>query len=308
MVRPAVVTTVPSGIQTEVTYNGSVDAPVNAGTYAIEVFVDDQDYSGTAGGSLIIEKAPLSATANDLQKGYGETNPAPTVSYSGFVNSETIAVIDQLPAISTSVNLTMDAGEYPIELSGGLDNNYSIVLHNGVFSVGKANQLITFDAIGDKLLNESPLILVATSSSGLPVSFEVVSGNATVAGDVLTLTNAGEVRVSATQQGNHNFNPASEKQTFRASILTGVETNMEANIKLYPNPASKVFTIYLPDDIREASITIVDSKGQSVLTTTSAAESTHDIHHLAPGLYLVRIRPSSTSGMNADVVRKLVVR
>ncbi len=72
-------------------------------------------------------------------------------------------------------------------------------------------QAITFPQIPNKLTTDAPFMLNATASSGLPVSFEVVSGPATVSGSEVTLTGSpGEVVIKATQEGDATYNPAEE--------------------------------------------------------------------------------------------------
>lgn len=66
-------------------------------------------------------------------------------------------------------------------------------------------QTITFPAIGDQVITSRAVNLSATTSSGLPVSFSVVSGPAAVRGTVLTLTGLGSVTVRALQVGNSNY-------------------------------------------------------------------------------------------------------
>jgi hypothetical protein len=56
------------------------------------------------------------------------------------------------------------------------------------------------------------IALSATSSSGLTVSFSLVSGPATLSGSALTLTGIGTVVVSATQPGNANYAAATNVQ------------------------------------------------------------------------------------------------
>ena len=72
------------------------------------------------------------------------------------------------------------------------------------FKVSQTAQKIIFKPVTTALMTSPPLTLVATSSSGLPVSFVVVSGPATlgVDGKTLTFTGAGSVVVRATQSGN----------------------------------------------------------------------------------------------------------
>ena len=74
-------------------------------------------------------------------------------------------------------------------------------------------QTITFPEIPDKLSTAAPFALGATASSGLPVSYSIVSpaGVATLAGGTVTLTGAaGAVTVRASQAGNATYDPAPE--------------------------------------------------------------------------------------------------
>ena len=55
--RSATVTTVPSGLNVDITYNGSPTAPTNSGNYAVIATVNDLNYAGTASGTLVITPA-----------------------------------------------------------------------------------------------------------------------------------------------------------------------------------------------------------------------------------------------------------
>jgi hypothetical protein len=72
------------------------------------------------------------------------------------------------------------------------------------FTVTKAAQTITFAPPATQLMNAPPIILSASASSKLPVTFSVVSGPAILGGDgkTLSLTGPGAVVVQATQAGN----------------------------------------------------------------------------------------------------------
>jgi alpha-tubulin suppressor-like RCC1 family protein len=69
-------------------------------------------------------------------------------------------------------------------------------------------QSLVFNPPPTVYLNEGPVALIATASSGLPVGFRVLSGPATVNGQLLTLTGPGVVKVEATQVGTPNLAPA----------------------------------------------------------------------------------------------------
>ena len=76
------------------------------------------------------------------------------------------------------------------------------------FTVAKASQTISFGALADKTYGDSPFAVSASASSGLPVSFSVQSGPATINGSTVTITGAGMVTVRAAQAGNTNYNAA----------------------------------------------------------------------------------------------------
>ncbi len=75
----------------------------------------------------------------------------------------------------------------------------------------KQNQNISFFGIPDKITTDPPFAVRATASSGLPVTFSIVSGPATISGEVVSLTgNQGMVVVRAKQEGNDQYNAALE--------------------------------------------------------------------------------------------------
>jgi hypothetical protein len=72
----------------------------------------------------------------------------------------------------------------------------------------KAPQTITFAPPGDHGLAAPPFALVATATSGLPVSFSLLSGPATLTGHSVEVTGAGSVTIQASQPGDAFFLPA----------------------------------------------------------------------------------------------------
>jgi len=133
-----------------------------------------------------------------------------SATYDGTAKSAT-ATTD--PA-GLTVNFTYDGSSVAPTNAG----NYSVVgtvadtTYNGAASgtlvIAKANQTITFGVLSDTTLAASPLTLSASSTSGLPVTFVVVSGPANVSGNTLNLTGSGTVTVEARQIGNGNYNAA----------------------------------------------------------------------------------------------------
>ena len=79
-----------------------------------------------------------------------------------------------------------------------------------VTATPRVDQTITFVDIPNKTVQSANFDLNATASSGLPVSFAVVSGtSATVESNgTVTITGAGVTTIRASQDGNGSYNPA----------------------------------------------------------------------------------------------------
>jgi gliding motility-associated-like protein len=183
----------------------------NAGSYAItlsEGSADNYTINNTE-GTLLVEKALLSVTADDKSRIYGKVNPEFTVSYSGFLNGDNVDILDNKPIAYTSADLASDAGKYDIIVGSGIDNNYSFKYNKGILEIDKADQVLTFEAIPSGLRTTQKHELIATSTSGLPVRFESsVNSIADISGNNMTVLKEGTVMITAIQEGNNNWNPA----------------------------------------------------------------------------------------------------
>ena len=97
-----------------------------------------------------------------------------------------------------SVHFTSSSSNY-------LDADASISL-----TILPAAQTIEFAGVPNQVFGAAPVLLTATSSSGLPVTFAVISGPATVNGSRLRITGVGAVTVQASQAGSGNYAAANE--------------------------------------------------------------------------------------------------
>ena len=124
-------------LDTEPTASTTAIITTDAGTESITVSGgSDTNYSFSyTSANLTINKATLTATADDKSRKYGEVNPAFTITFIGFKNGEDKSVIDTEPMASTTASATTNAGAADISLIGGSDTNYSITLENGVLTI-----------------------------------------------------------------------------------------------------------------------------------------------------------------------------
>ena len=96
-------------------------------------------------------------------------------------------------------------------------------------------------------LADSPVMLTATATSGLPVSY--TSSDSTIAyveGDRLHLVADGYAWLTATQEGNYQYFPAEPVQRLLTVGNVGIATvGADGQAKAYPNPTSGQVTIDL---------------------------------------------------------------
>ncbi|SDT23587.1 gliding motility-associated C-terminal domain-containing protein [Mucilaginibacter mallensis] len=118
-----------------------------AGTYPINASgAVDPNYTFVyVPGTLTIDKAALTVTADNQSSTYGAALPTLTASYSGFVNGDNSASLTTAPTISTTGTSASPAGSYPITASGAVDPNYTISYTAGTLTIGKAALTVTAD-------------------------------------------------------------------------------------------------------------------------------------------------------------------
>jgi sugar lactone lactonase YvrE len=105
------------------------------------------------------------------------------------------------------------------------------------------SQFITFPTIGDRPVTSPPFALTATASSGLPVSYQIVSGPATLSGGTLTVTGIGTVTVRASQAGNLTYLPAPDAdQSFTVTKSPATVTLGSLNPTYNGSPKSATAT------------------------------------------------------------------
>jgi RHS repeat-associated protein len=92
-----------------------------------------------------------------------------------------------------------------------LTTEYNTVTASVQLTVTPATQTISFMPPASPVTyGVAPITLTATSSSGLPVTFSVLSGPGSISGSTLTTTGAGTVVVAANQAGNANYAAAAQ--------------------------------------------------------------------------------------------------
>ena len=141
------------------------------------------------------------------------SNIAPT----GDFSESDDCPIDTTLAASCTLNITFKP------TGAGTRTGAITITDNGYFTTsltinlqGTGNaltpQTITFPTPVTQTYGAAPITLSATASSGLTVTYQVISGPASVNGNSLTITGAGQVTVEADQAGNAQYAAATPVQ------------------------------------------------------------------------------------------------
>lgn len=200
--RGVTVVTTPAGLAHAVTYAGGA-VPINAGSYAVDVSIVDANYTGSTAATLTIAKAlqTVSLSVNGART-IGAQVALSAVASSGL--PVTVSVVSGNATVSASALTLHDSGSVALRaVQGGNGNYHAALTEITTAATAKRAQLITFNAPLGRRSDAPAFALGATATSGLPVSFAIVSGPAVLSGDSLTLTGTlGTVTVRASQSGD----------------------------------------------------------------------------------------------------------
>jgi hypothetical protein len=163
--------------------------------------------------------------------------------------------------VGSTVTLTGVPGTVTMTASQPASNPYAAGSATTSFNVIKHPQTINFTQPATPVPpTASPVTLVATATSGLPVVFSVVSGPATVSGNQLTFTGFGTIVVAANQAGNAIYDPAPQvtRQLFVLNNTVTVTLTGAPNPVFLKNPITFTASVASPSGTPTGSITFMD--------------------------------------------------
>ena len=169
----------------------------------------DQTITRTAAGVTVVSRLARPGAGGAADTVYLSSTYTDTTPNNNGISSGTSQTLPSDPVYSPrydSVGIVF-SGAYlnSANTSSAQFDNVAVTYTPGTDATA---QIITFDPLADRPFDPGPIALTATASSGLPVSYAVTSGPATVSGSTLTLTGVGEVTVRASQTGDSIWLPA----------------------------------------------------------------------------------------------------
>ncbi|WKN43424.1 M6 family metalloprotease domain-containing protein [Tunicatimonas pelagia] len=165
--------------------------------------------------SFVVQKASQTIEFDELDDVVYEANKEIRLTATSDQNLPiTFSVVEGGVNLAGQTLVVQRAGKVTIEASQAGNKNFATASVQQSFEVTKAPQIITFTEIEDKAAGDEPFALEATSNADIPVTFTLVSGNATLNDNQVTLTGSGEVIIEASNEGNENYLAEQERLSF----------------------------------------------------------------------------------------------
>ena len=191
------------------TYNVGTTATLTAVPDATHNFTGwTGDVSGSANPLTVVVNGNVSVVANFAASSFALTTAATaggSVTPGGTYPAGTVVTVSATPdATHRFVDWTGDATGTVATTAVTLDRAKFVQAN----FTPRSSQTISFAPPRDHGLGSLPFTLLATATSGLPVSFSLLSGPAILTGSEVQVTGAGPVTLQATQPGDAFFLPA----------------------------------------------------------------------------------------------------
>ncbi|NBV24628.1 MAG: hypothetical protein EBS05_22250 [Proteobacteria bacterium] len=205
-----------TGVPGSLVYNPIADTLLGAGPQVLKVVFTPSDGSvfatNSAAVNLVVNPAALTATAVSQTRLAGQTNQPLVITYSGFVNGETVTNLTTLAIASTTADTNSPPGIYPINLSGASAANYNVSYVSGTITVVTnlppsvtfaTNTIVVLEDCGAQTFNNFASILPGTASNIVSVTVSndqpaLFAVAPTLNGSTLTFTPATNVNGIAT--------------------------------------------------------------------------------------------------------------
>jgi hypothetical protein len=250
------------------------------------------DYNSAApvARTFSIGKADQQITLDPIANktlGDADFNVTPTASSNLIIG---LSAAGNCTVTGTQIHLA-GAGACTVTASQGGDVNYNPAAPVArTFSIGKADQQITFNALSNKTVGDGDFAIAATASSNLAVSFSA-SGNCTVTGNQVHLTGSGACSITASQDGDANYNPATPVVRAFAiakadqQITFGALANKtvgDADVQLSATASSNLAVAFSAAGSCTAVGTLIHLNGGGQCTITASQDGNSDYNAATP--------------------------
>jgi len=233
----------------------------------------------------------FNALANQTYSPAGVTVNLSATSHTGlsisFLSSNT-----NVGTIAGTVLTLIAAGSTNITARAAGNENYNQTDLVRTQTVDKANQTITFNALSNITYAPSySFNLTATASSGLTISYSRNNGVINIDGSTVTVVTAGSVQITASQNGNSNYNTATivtrtltidkADQTITFNALNSIPYETLGTSTLSATATSNLTVTFTSNNTNVATVSGTTLTIQGVGTTTITAAQSGNINYNA---------------------------
>ena len=189
--KPATATTVPAELAVDFTYDGSVTAPSNAGSYAVTGTVNEANWQGSSAGMLTIGKGTAAVALGNLAQAYDGTpkHATATTVPAGLAVEFTY---------DGSTNGPVAVGSYAV--TGTVNDADWIGSSTGTLAIGKGTATVVLGNLSQNYDGTARIATATTVPEGLAVAF-TYDGSSTAPTAVGSYVVTGMV-ADATYQGS----------------------------------------------------------------------------------------------------------
>jgi hypothetical protein len=262
-------------------------ASLTAGSHTIIAsYSGDVSYAASSSAPLpqSVTPAPLTVTANDASKVYGQANPAFGATYHGFVNGDNAGALAGTLAFSTAATAASPVGAYAITPGGLYSANYAITFARGTLSIIPATLTVTANDASKVYGKANPAFTDSISGFVNGDNASVVSGAARLTSTATAASSVGTYTIIAGQgtlrAANYNFVLVRGTLTVTPAVLT-VTADDAGKVYGEANPALTVgFTGFANGDTPSVVLgsadlmaTATESTGVGTYTISATAGS-----------------------------------
>ena len=250
----------------EIGTDAVISSPIGEYPIVVTQGTLDPNYTYTfVDGTLTINPAPLTVTADNKTRPYNTENP--TLTYVITDPTGAVVSVGGEAAISTTAVISSPVGDYPITVTqGSLDSNYTYTFVPGTLTITPASLIVTADDKTRPYNTENPaLTYVITDASGAVVS---VTGEAAISTTAVKESPVGDYPITVTQgtlDSNYTYTFVNGTLT-----ITPVALTVTADDKTRPYNTENPALTYV---ITDGSGTVVSVTGEAAISTTAVKES-----------------------------------
>jgi len=286
-------------------FSGTSSNAVNAGnayTIIVSGSISSDNYNiSYINGTLTINKVNLTISADNKSKNYDGFiySGDYTVSYTGFVHSETTSVLSNVNTIlfnGTATSAINAGNAYTIIPSGSVSaTNYNILYTNGTLTINKVSLTITAD-------NKSKDYNRQIYSDGYTVIYSGFVNNQTSSVLAGTLVYSTGSSYNAINTGIYDIIPSGlTSNNYDISFVNGILTINKVSLTISAVDKSMTYTgsVYPISSYRVSYSGFVNSETETVLTGTLVYST--GISYSATNVGTYNITPSGLTSTNYNI-------